>query len=91
MIAKIIKDNYKFIVVVEGNILHTGDRQLHKPCHHLDQQMQARAQSSKKHQIICYWFHYAFKTITNSTETKTKRNKKQVLLRVSGKTSCLFI
>ena len=31
---------------MNSNLRHTGDRQLHKPCHHSDWQMQAPVQSS---------------------------------------------
>jgi len=42
------KEYGHFVVNVKGYILQTGDMQLHKPCHHLDQQMQALAQSSEE-------------------------------------------
>jgi hypothetical protein len=45
---KHFKERCNFIVIVKGYILQTGDRQLHKPCHHLDQQMQAPVQSSEE-------------------------------------------
>lgn len=41
------KEHGNFMVVVKGYILQTGDRQLHKPCRHLDQQMLAPVQSSE--------------------------------------------
>jgi len=44
---------------VKGYILQTGDMQLHKPCRHLDQQMQAPAQSSeeaRRHLFFGFYF-----------------------------------
>lgn len=37
---------------MQGNILHTGDMQLHKPCHLLNQQMQVPVLSSWEREAV---------------------------------------
>lgn len=44
--ARIRSDSSVEEIALKGNILHTGDRHLHRPCHHSDQQMQVPVQSS---------------------------------------------
>lgn len=63
-------------IVVGDNVLHTGDTQSHKPCHHLDQQMQVQVQSSylkgKGKKIVRYLFH----SIETGEQSLQKRHMK---------------
>lgn len=57
-------------IYLKDNILHIGDRQLHRPCHHSDQQTQVPAQSSLLRQ--------AKKEVNKG---KTKKAKQKVHIR----------